>query len=123
MTYRLLITGSRSWTDGATIATAIVEAKQKHEDLLIVNGGCPRGADQIAQYVARLWKIPTEIHPADWKTHRRRAGMIRNAEMVRLGADECLAFIRGDSAGASACAAMAKAAGIPTAIYRTDEDT
>lgn len=93
---RILITGSRSWTDAVLIATAI---EQVVEDLapdpaVLVSGACPDGADAIAEHVAaEVFGLEVERHPADWDAHGRAAGFRRNAEMVDLGADVCLAFI------------------------------
>jgi hypothetical protein len=58
--------------------------------------------------------VRAEARPADWQTHGRAAGIIRNTAMTRTGADVCLAFVRDASPGASHCAAQAEAAGIPT---------
>jgi hypothetical protein len=83
-------------------------------DVTIVHGACPTGADFIAHEWAITACLAPEEHPAQWKKHGRSAGPRRNAEMVALGADICLAFIRSNSPGATSCATFAEQAGIPT---------
>lgn len=112
---RILITGSRDWTDAETIAQAIME--HAPSQATIVHGNC-RGADLIAAEEAYWLGHDIEPHPADWNKHGKRAGFVRNAEMVSLGADVCLAFIKNDSKGSTMCAKLAEGAGIRTVYYR-----
>jgi hypothetical protein len=118
---RILVTGSRTWDDLKTIAEALSEAwwvANPNEPFIIVHGDCYRGADVIAGRYARYMRWTVEPHPADWERYGKRAGFIRNIEMVKAGADACLAFIRDDSRGASHCADAAERHGIPTRRYR-----
>lgn len=123
---RILVTGSRDWSD----TLAVVDAIQHHATLntVVVHGDCPTGADAIADDLAtRIYGLTPERHPADWAKHGKRAGFVRNAEMVALGADVCLAFLspcakpgchRGEpghpSHGGAMTADLAEKAGIPT---------
>ena len=111
---RVLVTGSRTWTDEAAIAAAL----RQHWDgaAVLVSGACPRGADAIAERLWTGWGGQVERHPADWASGRD-AGMRRNAAMVAAGADICLAFIRDHSPGASHTARLAEHAGIPVRRY------
>lgn len=115
MLRRVLVTGSRTWSDTHVIRAALAEVW--HPEAVLVSGACPRGADSLAEQWWTSWDGQVERHPADWAQHGRGAGFRRNAAMVELGADICLAFIRDCSAGASHTADLAEAAGIPTRRY------
>lgn len=114
--YRVLVTGSRDWDDVEIIWQAMGQAVHdagQDREIVVVHGACPRGADWHADRWARLADAQIERHPADWARHGKAAGFRRNAEMVNLGADVALAFIRNGSRGASHTAALAEQAGIP----------
>lgn len=110
---RILVTGSRTWTDVAVIREHLVYCVTPGEEVTLVHGDCPRGADFIANEIAIEMGWTIERHPAKWNTHGRSAGYIRNAEMVKLGADIFFAFIKDQSKGASMCADLAEKAGLP----------
>lgn len=111
--YRVLITGSREWTDRKKIEADILALHDLHGDsLVIVHGDCPTGADKMAKEFCLIMDIEQEPHPADWDTYGHAAGPIRNAKMVALGADVCVAYPLGNSRGTRGCMALADAAGI-----------
>ena len=111
---RILVTGSRDWQDPVTIIDALID--EFESKAVLVHGGAS-GADFMAAKVWTKAGMPAEPHPADW-SKGRGAGYERNAEMVALGADVCLAFIRDESKGATHTAELAQKAGIRTIIYR-----
>jgi hypothetical protein len=113
---RVLVTGSRTWIDTATIRKAL-NTVWGDGSAVLVSGACPRGADHIAERIWRGWGGCVELHPANWAQYGRSAGFRRNAEMVAVGATVCLAFIRNTSRGASHTADLTEAAGIPTHRY------
>lgn len=139
MTIRVLITGSRRWTDRSAIALAVSDYLRERGTSIgraypfpvVVHGGA-KGADALADAVARSWGWTPEVHPADWSTcaedcdhglniHGNRiycplAGHRRNQRMVDLGADVCLAFPTHDSRGTWDCVRRAEAAGIPVRV-------
>jgi YspA, cpYpsA-related SLOG family len=144
MTARILVTGSRDWTRVYLIRRILGAAHREYPDAVLVSGRCPTGADRIAEECWAALNGYREIddaiaakviepHPADWDQYGKSAGPRRNAEMVDLGADVCLAFIgpctKGEchtpgphgSHGATHCADLAEKAGIPVERYRCTE--
>jgi len=117
---RILVTGSRDWDDRETIKQALREAAQGFhmENVTVIHGHCPTGADHLAEHYAATWLgLSVERHPADWNRYGKSAGFRRNAEMVQSRPDICLAFIKGGSRGATHCADLAEKAGIPVRRY------
>lgn len=125
---RILVTGSRDWSDVDAIWAALARLAETNPLATLVSGACPTGADAIAEDWWARFGGTVERHPADW-SRGRKAGPERNAHMVALGADICLAFIgpctsprcpRTDehpSHGATGCADLAERAGIETRRY------
>lgn len=75
----------------------------------IISGGA-RGADSLAEVYARKNKIELKVFPADWNRHGRRAGYLRNKEIV----EECthlIAFWDGKSRGTAHSIKSAKERG------------
>lgn len=121
MAYRILITGSRDWADRDRLENAIIDLHNWHpfqwEDVVIVHGDCPTGADAMAEYFATATAIKTERHPADWKKYGRAAGPKRNQQMVDLGAEVVLAFRNPGSRGTQDCINRAIKAGLNVKVY------
>lgn len=124
--YRVLVTGSRDWTDLAAVDRSldVFQSRAATEgSRLVVVHGAARGADAIAERWALRNGVAVERHPARWRpggVYNPQAGLVRNREMVKAGADVCLAFIRSGSRGASHCARLAEEAGIPVNYHRAD---
>jgi len=130
---RVLITGSRQWVDGQAIFLDLDAEYDKAggpdgEGLTVVHGGAA-GADYLAASWVRYRReagfrnIHAEVHLANWNLYGRKAGILRNIDMVECGADRCLAYIYDNSRGATHCAGAAHRAGIDTRITRFDRLT
>jgi hypothetical protein len=87
---KVLICGSRDWTDRGTIRRWLEKLPPKS---LVVHGAAP-GADTIADEEARALGHITYPYPADWKNLGKKAGPIRNQRMLdeNPDVDAVLAF-------------------------------
>lgn len=116
---RILVTGSRDWQDANVVVEAVRDYWEGHGygGITLIHGACPTGADAAADSLGRIHNVTVVRYHAQWATHGRAAGPIRNQLMVNDGADVCLAFIRRGSRGATMTADLAEKAGIPTIRY------
>lgn len=130
------MTGSREWTDGRIVA-AVIEGLAEIEggDVTVIHGAA-RGADTTADCAAIAGGFPVEPYPADWATHGKAAGPIRNQQMLDEGKpDVVIAFkdgfqpdipddveivdpytVRRPRGGTEHMVRIAKAAGIPVYV-------
>lgn len=97
----VLVTGSRDWPSYPIISAVLGDFIGHKEVVTLINGGAV-GVDQMAE---RFWRDNSignviTVYP-DWKLHGRRAGIIRNIDMLNMEPDYVIAFIYNGSAGAS----------------------
>ena len=111
------IVGSRGFEDEALIGRSIARLQQQHSDLVIVSGGA-RGADSIAERIARKWGVLTLVHLPEWTRYGKSAGFRRN-DLIVASADMVIAFFADGprSRGTANTVASAKVKGIPVHEY------
>ncbi|MGA5820894.1 SLOG family protein [Kitasatospora sp. NPDC094028] len=119
MVSRILVTGSRAWSDRAQLEWAL-GAALVFRPIVIVHGGCPTGADAMAAAWAQRAGVEVEAWPADWVRYGRAAGPRRNQAMVDAGARLVLAFLLPGSRGTADCVRRAKAADIPVRRFEAE---
>jgi hypothetical protein len=118
---KILVCGSRRWTDADIIRRHMIAAAAKHHllhPIVIIHGAAP-GADTVADDLALElgWRVVRK--PADWARHRWSAGPIRNREMLDLKPDLVLAFATPSlalSRGTRDCVEEAQRRGIPVRV-------
>lgn len=88
---KLMVTGGRDFGDRRYVSDVLSTVHYLHPvDLLIV--GDATGVDALATAWAEEVDVPVEVHFAEWQTHGRAAGPIRNKEMVDCEPDLVIAF-------------------------------
>ena len=92
---KVLVCGSRSWNRPSLIGERLAKLPRGTE---IIHGGA-RGADELAATYARALGIKETAYPADWRGKGKRAGILRNLEMLDQQPDFVLAFWDGRSTG------------------------
>lgn len=107
---KTIICGGRDYQDLAAAFHALDYLHARHPVTLVISGGA-RGADSLGEQWARARGIPLLVKPADWETHGKAAGYIRNQEMLSQGAEYVVAFPGGR--GTSHMKRIAHAAGVP----------
>jgi hypothetical protein len=115
--HRVIVCGSREWTDRALIHDTLA-ALTEHAGRVVIVHGAARGADRIAGEEARALGLDVEEHPADWRRDGRRAGLFRNARMLSLGCSRVIAFWDGYSRGTEHMMRIAREAEARVTVIR-----
>ncbi len=92
---KLAIIGSRTFIDYNTLCNHLKQ--YINVTTLVVSGGA-RGADSLGEQWAQDNNIQTQIFPAEWNKYGKRAGYIRNEDIIK-NCDFCIAFWDGKSKG------------------------
>lgn len=88
----------------------------------VMRQGEAPGVDQLWKRAGQGLHWTRDSMPADWKTHDKMAGPIRNQAMVDKGADLCIGLItHGSSVGTRDCLQRAHLAGIPCLTITVDD--
>lgn len=121
MTLRILVTGSRGWTDREAVYLALTDGLARFATigLPVLIHGAARGADTLAD---GIWQdfLADGLDLAEPERYRARdfpSPRARNQHMVNLGATICYAFAQSWASGTGMCARMARRAGIPVIDY------
>jgi hypothetical protein len=94
MAVRVIISGDRNWTCHELARRVIARLVARHGEVDIVQGSAD-GVDFAFVEAAYDAGCGVCSFPADWDRHGKKAGPIRNQEMVDSGADFVIAVHRG----------------------------
>ena len=116
---RLLVCGSRVWTDQARLIQVLDEIHALKPITCLIEGEA-RGADKMARQWAIANKVPVEAYPADWAALPQAAGLVRNTKMLMEGKPDLVVAFSKDltqSPGTSNMIAQARRAGVEVLTY------
>ncbi len=112
----VLVCGGRGFMDRAAVDNTLDAV----DPLSIIQGGC-RGADTLAREWAERHGIPCHTFAADWETHGKRAGPMRNKLMLDMKPDIVIAF--GGGRGTKSTISLALQRGIFVMDYQPEDRT
>jgi len=115
---RVIVSGSRGW--GATDVETFRLFRRLEAlppDAIVMHGDASRGADRLADKAAKRYRLKVERHPAPWQSLGKRAGIVRNVEMLDTKPDLVIAFWDGESRGTGHMIHAARERGIPVEVH------
>ena len=116
---KVIIAGSRGVTKKQVKAATEKFSKWLSKTTQVVSGTA-RGADRFGEEWAAENNIEVKRFPADWDTHGKSAGYVRNSVMAEY-ADGLLAIWDGESRGTIHMINLARKQGLEVVIYTTKE--
>jgi len=123
-TLRVLVCGGREFDDYTGFANYLYRnfhpaADEMYLTPIIIHGDA-KGADFLARIWAKANSFSQEKYPANWKTHGKKAGPIRNQEMLDRGKPDVVVAFPGDT-GTADMISKAKKQGVPVVEVGADD--
>lgn len=123
---KVIVAGGRDFNDYDKLEDCLNEVLLKYDEFdemfifkenYIIVSGKATGADTLGEKYAKENNLPIREFAADWKTHGKAAGPMRNKQMAEY-ADICICFWDGKSKGTKNMIDEALAADIELHVYR-----
>lgn len=111
---KILVCGGRDYEDYTSMMRVLMQLWKDEGDYIIIHG-CARGADNNADHYAIAHAVPTIRFPANWDKHGKRAGAIRNIEMLKRGKPDIVVAFPGGR-GTAHMIKIAQEAGVEVRI-------
>lgn len=106
------VTGGRDYRDRGTLYRVLDAERDTDGVSVLVHGGCRSGADALAHEWAKERRVSVRVFQADWDTHGRAAGPMRNRGMLREANPHLLIAFPGGR-GTADCVSAARHLRIP----------
>ena len=115
--FNVIIAGGRDFNDYELLKKKCDYYLQFVEDNICIISGAARGADTLGEKYAKERGYKIDSHPADWDKYGKKAGYIRNKEMVDI-ASAAICFWDGQSKGTKHTIDLCKEKNIPIKIVK-----
>jgi hypothetical protein len=122
---RVAFSGSRTFTDRRLVERAVVKVASRGQRILVPCGEpaghgypCAKGVDTFVHHWIVSHGLDHEVFHARWSLLGKRAGFVRNEEMIKK-ADELVAFLADGepTKGTSHAIEAAQRKGIPVHLF------
>ena len=120
---RIIVAGGRSFQDYDLLKESLDKIVPQYENVEIVSGHA-NGAAILGEQYAKEHGLPCSIFPAEWSKYGKRAGFIRNSQMLEYAAKEkplVVAFWNGSSTGTKDTLDKAEQMGITRYVFSYNE--
>jgi len=116
--FKVVVTGSRDWDNWQDVEEVMRELTNRHGSNVELHHGTARGADRMCAHVARKRGFTIIEHPADWERYGKRAGIVRNGQMLDCEPDLVVGFWLDESPGTGHLLKLAQELGYEPIVYR-----
>lgn len=116
---RVLVCGGRDYLEHLHVCDSLDTIHQRTPIAVLIHGDAD-GADFCASLWAAQAGIEESRYPADWKTHGKSAGPIRNQQMLEEGKPDLVVAFPGGR-GTADMVRRSKLAGVP--IWQVTKDS